>query len=74
MDRSLQASTLRHRALLTELLAALRSVTDLDTDGLDTGDSSSDHFATELAPSLGRAPRRCTEPFLVVLDDVHLVS
>ena len=62
------------RVLLTDLVAALHSVTDLDSDGLVAGGSSSDQFATELAPSLGRALQRCTKPFLLILDDVHLVG
>jgi LuxR family maltose regulon positive regulatory protein len=62
------------RVLLTELVAALHSVTDLDSEGLGAGGSSSDQFATELAPALGRALGRCTEPFLLVLDDVHVVN
>ena len=37
----------------SDLVAALHSVTDLDSDGLVAGGSSSDQFATELAPSLG---------------------
>jgi LuxR family maltose regulon positive regulatory protein len=59
------------RFLLTELVAALQSVTDLDSGELGTGGSTADHFATTLAPSLGRALRRCRESFLLVLDDVQ---
>jgi LuxR family maltose regulon positive regulatory protein len=62
------------RVLLTELVAALHSVTDFDSDGLGAGGSSSDQFATELAPSLGHALARSSEPFLLVLDDVHVVN
>jgi LuxR family maltose regulon positive regulatory protein len=58
--------------LLTDLLAALTSVTDFDSSGLGVG--GSDHVATELAPALGRALRRCREPFLLVLDDVQRVD
>jgi len=62
------------RVLLTDLVAALHSVTDFDSDGLGAGGSSSDQFATERATALGRAIGRCTEPLLLVIDDVHVVN
>jgi LuxR family maltose regulon positive regulatory protein len=57
--------------LLTDLVAALSSVTDFRGDGLRLAGASVDEYATGVAASLGRAVRACTVPFVLVLDDVQ---
>jgi LuxR family maltose regulon positive regulatory protein len=54
-------------ALLATLVAALGTVTDLDDDGL--GGPSID--PSTMIGAFGRAVRRCSAPFVLVLDDVH---
>lgn len=57
--------------LLTDLVAALTSVTDFRSDGLALVGATVDEYATGIAASLGRAVRACTTPFVLVLDDVQ---
>jgi LuxR family maltose regulon positive regulatory protein len=60
--------------LLTDLVAALTTVTDFHGDGLPAGGATADQYATGVAAALGRAVRACTVPVLLVLDDVHRLS
>jgi len=60
-------------ALLTDLVAALTSVTDFEGFCLPAGGATADQYATGVAAALGRAVRACTVPFVLVLDDVHRV-
>jgi LuxR family transcriptional regulator, maltose regulon positive regulatory protein len=60
--------------LLTDLVAALTAVTDFDGDDLDARGASPGLYATRVVSALGRALRRCTVPFVLVLDDVHRVT
>jgi LuxR family maltose regulon positive regulatory protein len=57
--------------LLTDLVAALRAVTDFHGDDLDAQGASPGIYATRVASALGRALARCAVPFMLVLDDVH---
>lgn len=61
-------------SLLADLLDALSQVTDLDRAGLDAAGVPSAQYSTMIAPAFGRAARRCSEPFLLVLDDVHRLT
>jgi LuxR family maltose regulon positive regulatory protein len=61
-------------ALLAELVGALCHVTDFDPAGLEAVGVASAEYSTIIAPALGRAARRCSVPFVLVLDDVHLLS
>ena len=60
--------------LLTDLVAALTMVTDFDGDDLDAQGASPGMYATRVASALGKALRRCTVPFMLVLDDVHRIT
>ncbi len=62
------------RVLLTALMAALSTVTDFDGGGLAAGGGGPDLYTIGLAAAFGRALRRCSEPFVIVLDDVHLLA
>jgi LuxR family maltose regulon positive regulatory protein len=60
--------------LLADLVAALTTVTDFGGEGLGASGAGPDQYATGVAVALGRALRRCTVPFVLVLDDVHVLS
>lgn len=60
--------------LLTALMAALSTVTDIDGSDIGAGGGGPDLYTIGLATAFGRALRRCSEPFVVVLDDIHLLS
>jgi LuxR family maltose regulon positive regulatory protein len=60
--------------LLTDLLGALEEVTDIDRSDLPQVDGTVLQMSTELAITLERCLRRCSTPFVLVLDDAHLVS
>jgi LuxR family maltose regulon positive regulatory protein len=60
--------------LLTDLVAALTTVTDFRGDGLLAGGGTADQYATGIAAALRRAVRACTVPFVLVLDDVHRLT
>jgi LuxR family maltose regulon positive regulatory protein len=60
--------------LLTDLVAALTTVTDLQHDGLAARGATPDQYATGIATVLGRAVRSCSVPFVLVLDDVHRLT
>jgi LuxR family maltose regulon positive regulatory protein len=57
--------------LLTDLTAALGAVTDFRGGDLPTRGVTPDQLATIVVRNLGRAVRRCSVPFVLVLDDVH---
>ena len=61
---------------LTDVVAALQSVTDLTVPEISVGGATADAdtYATAVAPALGRAVQRCTTPFVLVIDDVHRVE
>ena len=61
-------------SLLTDLVGALCHVTDFDPAGLEAVGVASAEYSTITAPALGRAARRCSVPFVLVLDDVHLLT
>ena len=61
-------------SLLTDLVGALCHVTDFDPAGLEAVGVASAEYSTIIAPALGRAARRCSVPFVLVLDDVHLLT
>jgi LuxR family maltose regulon positive regulatory protein len=60
--------------LLADLVEALREVTDFGGDDLDATRGGPDGYATRVAVALGRAVRRCSAPFVVVLDDIHVLQ
>jgi LuxR family maltose regulon positive regulatory protein len=60
--------------LLTDLVAALKSVTGFADDGLDTRGAGPSQYTTRVVPAFGRAVRNCTRPFVLVLDDAHRVD
>jgi LuxR family transcriptional regulator, maltose regulon positive regulatory protein len=60
--------------LLAELVDALTQVTDFDRTGLEAVGVRSAEYSTTIAPALGRAARRCSVPFVLVLDDVHRLT
>jgi LuxR family maltose regulon positive regulatory protein len=60
--------------LLQEVVAALHVVGGLDPTKVPTSPGGPDPKVTGVAAALGRAVRRCTEPFVLVLDDVHLLT
>ena len=60
--------------LLTDLVAGLTTVTDLHADGLLAGGATADQYATRVSAALGRAVGACTDPFVLVLDEVHLLG
>lgn len=62
------------RILLADLVAALTSVTDFRDDGLASGGATADQYATGVATSFGKAVRACSDPFVLVLDDVHRID
>jgi LuxR family maltose regulon positive regulatory protein len=52
-------------------------VTELGDGGLDLASAASaspGEYATRIAPALGRAVRRSTAPFVLVIDDVHRLT
>lgn len=61
-------------ALLPLLADLLQSVTDFDAAQLPSTQLSAEQYATVVAPALGRIVRRCTRPFILILDDVHLIE
>jgi LuxR family maltose regulon positive regulatory protein len=60
--------------LLVELADALFEVTDFDRTGFDAAGAGAVEYSTTVAPALGRAVRRCSVPFVFVLDDVHRLT
>jgi LuxR family maltose regulon positive regulatory protein len=61
-------------ALLAELVDALTEVSDLDRTDLQSTGVPSTQYSTMIAPALGRAVRRCSVPFVLVLDDAHRLT
>ncbi len=61
-------------ALLAVLVHALEAVTDLDSDSLPSVQGSPEQYATTVAPLFGRVVGRCRRPFVIVLDDVHVIE
>ncbi len=59
--------------LLTSLMAALSSVTDFDRGDISAVGGGPDLYMIGLAAAFGRTVRRCIEPFVLVLDDIHLL-
>jgi LuxR family maltose regulon positive regulatory protein len=57
--------------LLADLTAALGALTDFCRSDLPTRGATPDQLATIVVRDLGRAVRRCSVPFVLVLDDVH---
>lgn len=58
--------------LLVERLAdLLGSVTDFDADSIPRSPLSTAQFETIIAPAIGSAVRRCAEPFVLVIDEIH---
>lgn len=60
--------------LLSRLVGVLGSVTDFDPVGAPSGDSHPGQVAAVVAPLFGHAVRECHAPFVLVLDDVHLLT
>ncbi len=60
--------------LVERLVELLLTVTDIDPAQVPRSPSSTAQFETIVAPALAAAIRRCTEPFILVLDDVHRVE
>jgi LuxR family maltose regulon positive regulatory protein len=60
--------------LLTDLVAALTALTDFHGEGIDARGATPGQYATTVVSALGRALRGCTQPFVLVLDDVHRVT
>ncbi len=58
---------------LAVLTQALESATDFDPSDLSVLQGSYEQYSTTIAPMLGRLVRRCQRPFVLVLDDAHLV-
>ena len=59
--------------LLAVLVHALEAITDFDASELSVPHGSHERYSTTIAPMLGRSVRRCHQPFVLVLDDAHLV-
>lgn len=60
--------------LLPLLVEALRGVTDIELSGLPGVVMSRTQVSTRVAPVLGRAVARTTVPFVLVLDDIHVID
>ena len=60
--------------LLSVLVAALTDLADLDIGTFPLRATSAERFSTEVAPAFGRAIRRCRRPFVLVIDDFHVVA
>jgi LuxR family maltose regulon positive regulatory protein len=60
--------------LLAILVRALSEVTDFDPSGFSTVVGSHEQYSTTVAPRLARSIRRCHQPFVLVLDDAHVVQ
>ena len=60
--------------LLAVLVEALSAITDFDAEDLHVAGATPGQIATILAPRFGRAVRRCVTPFVLVVDDVHVVA
>ncbi|HUC32380.1 MAG TPA: LuxR C-terminal-related transcriptional regulator [Ilumatobacteraceae bacterium] len=61
------------RELLATLTGPLRSVASIDVDTLVEPAFSLQHYASTVAAKLGRAVAVSPDPFVLVLDEVHLV-
>jgi LuxR family maltose regulon positive regulatory protein len=59
--------------LLAVLAQALEAATDFDASDLSVLQGSYEQYSTTIAPMLGRLVRRCRGPFVLVLDDAHLI-
>lgn len=59
------------RVFLGDLVAALRSVTNLDPRSLVDRCATADEYSTAVAPRLGLLLGACSVPFVMVLDDVQ---
>ena len=59
---------------VVDLVAALEEVTDVDPTGVPRTGGTSLQMAIEGALAVGRAVRGCRQPFILVIDDVHLVA
>ena len=57
--------------LVDRLVELLGAVTDLDPRSISRSPISTAQFDTITSPALGASLRRCTTPFILVLDDVH---
>ena len=57
--------------LVERLIDLLCSVSDFDAGRVPRSPLSTAQFETMIAPAIGSAIRRCTEPFVLVLDEVH---
>jgi LuxR family transcriptional regulator, maltose regulon positive regulatory protein len=62
------------RSLLIALLGALEPIVDIDTRSLRTLPQTSSQFDTVTVPELGRVIRATTTPFIMVIDDAHLID
>jgi LuxR family maltose regulon positive regulatory protein len=60
--------------LLAVLVDAITELTDFDRTGFEAVGVASADYSTTIAPALGRAIRRCSAPFVLVLDDVHRLT
>ena len=60
--------------LVSLLVDALTRVTDLDVGALPAGAMSPQQYTDHVAPALGRAIHRCETPFVLVLDDLHVLA
>ena len=57
--------------LVERLIELLCSVSDFDAGHVPRSPISSAQFETMIAPAIGSAVRRCTPPFVLVLDELH---